>query len=471
MSSKKIWVGVFLVGGAVLFAFGLFLIGTSKQLFAHHFEVYTELNKVDTLQPGAKVRVSGMDAGEITDIQVPRTPSSRFRLTLHVDQKFHPIVREDSVTSVETEGMVGNKYLNIEKGSDHSPECPPGGTLPSEEPVEIGDLMRQGSGLVKTAQATIEDIRHRADGAIQNVTSLTGHADGMIVSVRGDVKRITSNAAHMTHDASEITAGIRAGRGVAGKLLTDKTAGTNVAATIAQAKQTTANVEQATNKMNAMMSEVKQKDLPDVHKTLQNAQDMTKQLDRAVGTFLSTGKKNENTALALRDTVQGAQRTMTNLADDTEAVKHNFFLRGFFKRRGFYSMNQLTPGKYGSSKFVKKPRARVWLAAAELFTSRPDGTQEISKDGRAILDQAMSDLVPYLPNNPIVVEGYSTGGMPDKRYLASRQRAEEVREYLESRFHLNSKMLGIMPLGDKPPARVGKDMWDGVCLVLVVSKK
>lgn len=116
-----------------------------------------------------------MDAGEITDIRVPNSASSRFRLKLHVDQKFHPIIRQDSVATIETEGMVGNKYLDVSKGSDHSPECPAGGTLSSQEPFEIGDLMRQGSGLVKSTQASIEDMRRHADDAIQKITSAAGH--------------------------------------------------------------------------------------------------------------------------------------------------------------------------------------------------------------------------------------------------------------------------------------------------------
>ena len=468
--SKKTLVGVFLIGGAILFAVGLFLIGSRKQLFAHHFEIYTEFNKVDTLQPGAKVRVSGMDAGQVEDIQVPKTPASRFRLKLQVDEKFRPIIRNDSVASVETEGMVGNKYVDIGKGSDRSPECRPGGTLPSEEPFEMSDLMRQGSGFVKTTQATIQDIRGRADKAIDNITSLTGHADGVIVSVRGDVKRITSNGAHIAGNANEIVSGVREGRGVAGKLLSDDTVASNVATTISQAKQTSENAEQASQKVNTMLSEVRKTDLPDIHQTLQNTRDMTGQLNQAVGTFLSKGNRNENTAAALRDTVQGARQATTNLADDTEAIKHNFFLRGFFKRRGFYNLDQITPSKYASTRFVKKPRARVWIPSAGLFTAQPNGAQELTDTGRSILDQSMSDLTPFLPNNPIMVEGYSTNGMPDQQYLISRQRAVEVRQYLESRFHLNSKRVGAIALSDHPPEGTGKTRWDGVSLVLIVSK-
>jgi phospholipid/cholesterol/gamma-HCH transport system substrate-binding protein len=55
--SKKVKVGIFLVGGIVLFCVGLFLIGSRQQLFTHHFVVYTEFNNIDTLQTGHGTRV------------------------------------------------------------------------------------------------------------------------------------------------------------------------------------------------------------------------------------------------------------------------------------------------------------------------------------------------------------------------------------------------------------------------------
>jgi phospholipid/cholesterol/gamma-HCH transport system substrate-binding protein len=467
---KKTLVGIFLLGGVLLFGVGLFMIGSRRQLFASHFHVYTDFTNLDTITPGAKVRVSGMDAGQVTAIDVPKNPNERFRLTLEVDDKFHPIVREDSVATIETEGMVGNKFVDIKQGSANSPECPPHGTLPSEEPFNMGALMKQGGGLVKQVQSTISDIQKRADKAIDNITSLSGHVDGVVVSVRGDIKQMTSNGAHITRDVNEIASNIRKGNGAAGKILMDKTVASDVEDTVAKARQSSANVEQATQKVNTMISEVQQKDMPNVRQTLDNTRNMTGQMNQAVGTFLSPGSGGENTAVALRDTVHGAKQTASNLADDTEAIKHNFFFRGFFNRRGFYNLDQITPSKYNSSQFVKKPKARVWLTSAGLFTTKPDGTQELTDTGRSILNQSMSDLVPYLPNNPLVIEGYAANGMPDRRYLASRQRAVEVRRYLESHFHLNPKLVGVMPMADQPPRGAGKKMWDGICLVLVVSK-
>lgn len=450
--SRTIKVGIFVVGGIALFSTGLFLIGSREQLFAHHFVVYAQFNDINTLQTGAKVRVSGMNAGQITGIDVPKAPSSKFRLQLKVDQKFHPIIRKDSVASIETEGMVGNKFINIAKGSANSPECPPGCTLPSQEAVSMAQLMREASGIAKDVHSTIK----RADQAVDNITSASGNVDKLITSVSPKVEKIASNSVSISNNANAITADIRHGHGTAGKLLTDDKVASNVATTIANAKQTSANLDQASRKVNAVAD---------------NAQKMSQQLNQAVGTFLAPGNHNESTAAALRDAAHGAKQTATNLADDTDAIKTNFFLRGFFNRRGFFDLTTVTPSKYAASRFVKSPRARVWIAATELFKVGPDGSQQLSDEGRSVLDRYMSELTPYLPNNPIVVEGYSTQGMPDQQYLVSRQRAVEVRQYLGSRFHLQSERVGIMPLSDHPPLGTGKQTWDGVCLVLVVSKR
>lgn len=455
--STAIKVGIFVVGGIVLFCVGLFLIGSKAQLFGHHFTVYAEFADISTIQGGAKVRVRGMDAGQIKAIRVPRNPSDKFRLRLEVDQKFRPIVRQDSVATIQTEGMVGNQFVNIADGTNHSPECSGNCTLHSKEPVSTDALMRKASDIANTMQSTMQDLQHRADTAMQNITDATGHADQLIKGVQPNVLQMTGNA-------NALIAGIRQGHGAAGKLLTDPTVAQNVDNTVANAREASENA-------NGMIADVRKSDLPAVNQAVTNAEQTTQKINQAVGTILAPGNHGESTAVAIRETAHSAQQASTNMADDTEALKHNFLFRGFFTRRGFYNLDVLTPSKYAATRFVTHPRARVWIPAAGLFQTAPDGSQQLTDSGHSILDQDMSEIVPFLPNNPMVVEGYSDSGAPDQEYLASRQRAEVVEQYLESRFHLNAKHVGIMPLADRPPAHTGKRSWDGVCLVLVVSKK
>ena len=466
---KRVWVGVFVVGGLLLFAFGLFVIGSFNQVFGGHFTVYTDFTAVDTLTKGARVRVSGMNAGQISAIDVPPTPESKFRLTLSVDEKFRALVREDSVATIDTSGMVGSKFVDIKIGSGNSPECDKC-TLPSQAPFSMTALMKEGSGLVKNVQTTIDDVRKHADSAIDNFSSIATNVNGVITHVRPKVETIASNAALLTGNANAIAVDLRQGRGTAGKLLTDETMASNVEATINNAKKTSANAVQASAKVGTMIDNVQKNDMPDVHATIANAKDMSGQLDQAVGTFLSRGNNNESTAIALRDTIQQANQAAGNLADDTEAIKHNFFLRGFFHRRGFYNLSDITREEYMGTEFVKKPQVRVWIANNDLFTAEPNGTLKLTATGRELIDENMSDLVPYLPRNPIMVEGYAQNGAPDQDYVASRQRAIAVRNYLQSRFHISSKLIGIMPMGNHPPEKTGKQTWNGVSLVLVASR-
>ena len=72
--NRLVAVGAFVVCGVLLFAVGLFMIGDRRMLFSKTFEVYAEFAKIAGLQNGAKVRVAGMDAGEVDEIHVPPRP-------------------------------------------------------------------------------------------------------------------------------------------------------------------------------------------------------------------------------------------------------------------------------------------------------------------------------------------------------------------------------------------------------------
>lgn len=461
--SRAVKVGVFLVGGIVLFCVGVFLIGSRTQFFGNHFTAYTYFDNIDTLTQGASVRVGGMDAGQITGIDVPANPNGKFRVKLHVDKKFQAIVRRDSLATIETEGMVGNIYINIAKGSAKSPECK-GCTLPSQEPVSMSSLFEKGNQLAGSLQSTVDDVHHRANALLDTVNSAAGNANSMIAGMKPNIVGLAKNS-------NAIVAGIRQGHGAAGRLLTDKTVANNVTQTISNAAQASTNLKQTSQKINTMVATVQHADLPKVHQTVSNTQAATQKINNALGTMLAKGKSGQSTSEAIHNTIQQAQQTTANLSDDTAAIKHNFFLRGFFKRRGFYDLQTLSPSRYAQTRFVKKPTARAWIAASSLFGGDPGGALQLTEAGRAAVDNAMSKLVPYLPNSPVVIEGYATAGPPEQQYLESRRRALAVSQYLESHFHLKPDRVATMPLGEHPPPQTGKKEWDGICLVLVEWKR
>ena len=79
-------VGAFVLLGLLLFGGGLFLIGDRRLLFAEQFELNTTLTKVTGLQVGTRVRVAGLDAGEVLDVALPPRPSAPFVIRMRVRQ-------------------------------------------------------------------------------------------------------------------------------------------------------------------------------------------------------------------------------------------------------------------------------------------------------------------------------------------------------------------------------------------------
>src|SRR6185295_7739757 len=101
-STDKTAMGAFVIGGLLLFGLGLFLIGDRRVLFSKSADYYTEFAQVSALEVGAKVRVGGMDAGEVVEVAVPQGPGAKFRFKFRVVEKMFPVIRTDSVASIAT---------------------------------------------------------------------------------------------------------------------------------------------------------------------------------------------------------------------------------------------------------------------------------------------------------------------------------------------------------------------------------
>ena len=81
---------------------------------------------------------------------------------------------------------------------------------------------------------------------------------------------------------------------------------------------------------------------------------------------------------------------------------------------------------------------------------------QLVESGRHAIDSAVAPVVDSLLDHLVIVEGYSGRGTPDQQYITSRRRADLVREYLETHFHLVHDNVGIVPLRKKPPHCAGE---------------
>ena len=448
-------IGVFVFSAVVLFSVGLFLIGNSHEAFSHHVDFFTELTNTNGISPGSKVKVSGFNAGQVSAIHIPDRPSGKFRLKLHVDDKLHNLVREDSFVTVESDGLVGDKFLLVHDGSDQARQAPGGATLRGQEPIELSAVIAKMTGVMDQANATMGDIRTKADGTLDAISATVNNANGIVD-------------------------GIRSGKGTVGMLLTDQQTSNSVRAAVGNAQQATANLDQVSVQAKQMMTDFQSRDLSQkAEDTLNNAKDASRNLDQtsrqlnvALNEALGPDRAGNNAAENIRESLANVNLATANMAEDTEALKHEFFFRGFFKKRGFYSLQELTPDQYRSNSYFESQRSqRAWLNAADAFATDAKGNEVLSPAGEQQIDQIIGTVKNSVIDQPIIVEGYSNQALDADEMVASRSRSILVAHYLEEHFHLSARNIGLMPLNATEPASSGKSSWNGACVVLLARVK
>jgi phospholipid/cholesterol/gamma-HCH transport system substrate-binding protein len=439
-------IGAFVLGGLALFAVALFLIGDRQMAFATKFTVYTEFKKITGLQPGGIVRVSGAKAGSITQILPPATPNEKFRVKLELTEDLHHLVRTDSLATIETEGLVGGSYLGIAIGTDAAKPVEPSATIAGREPFEITDLMSQMGDTIKKVNDTIDGLTDDVERAVVGIADTADTAKTLLAAVSGDLKMMATSGSKLAADAAEITEGIRTGKGSLGKLLNDDELYTRVTGIVRQTEEIATSTRQVIDNAKKTLEGFQSKDGP--------VQGMT---------------------ASVTQTMDDARAAMAGLAENMDAMKHNFLLRGFFKGRGYYDLSQMSPGDYRKGTLTNgsdRRLVRVWQRSDDLFETHPDRpeSERLTGPGKARIDSAIAPYLENIASGIVMVEGYAQQGTPAEQYLQSQARAALVRDYLIARFRLDPQATGAIPLSAHSPDSPGKAPWNGVALAVILPK-
>ena len=457
MKNHNLALGVFITAAVALFAAGLFLIGNRYKAFSRHVIFYTNFKNVDGLAKGAQVKVEGMNAGEVENVQIPSSPAQKFRLKINVDDRFHGLIREDSLVTVETAGIVGDKFLVIHDGSEHASEAPVGSTLESKEPLELSKLLEQAQGIMKEAGTTISEVQ----GTVNDVR---GHLDTTLDTATSTIKNVNG-----------VVEDVRSGKGSVGMLLEDRATAADVRQSVANIRQTTEKLNGSSTRIDNILANVQSRQIVSkMDDTLSNAKSAMQNLNQTsqrVNTMLKSAfaqdQYGEDAGTNLQQSLTNINQATGNLADDTEALKHEYFFRGFFKQRGYDDLDDLPVEQYRAGQIFKGlPESRQWIAASSLFTATEDGEEVLSVQGRHNIDMALAQFK-EIYGQPLIIEGYAHSGSKSDELIESRRRAALVRNYLQLQFHLLPKNTSIVALSSTPPENAGKSTFDGVSLVSV----
>ncbi|MEN3336041.1 MAG: phospholipid/cholesterol/gamma-HCH transport system substrate-binding protein [Blastocatellia bacterium] len=339
--------GAFILVALILFGVMIFLIGNKQFLFKRTYRISAPFDNVAGLEGGAPVRAGGVRIGTVQKMNLPHQPGDKVTVEMELENSTREVIKQDSIASIETEGLLGSKYVAISFGTLEAGQIRDGDTIESRPAFDYADLAKSANEMIDTAKEVIDSSKI----AIANVNEASDYLRA-------------------------ITGKINSGQGTIGALVNDRTFYRDLQATVSQAR---------------------------------------------VG--------------------------ITSFQDDMEALKHNFLMRGFFKKRGYYDSSELTDHAVGKLP-SRSPVKQFVFAGRDLF-SKPD-TAKLGKE------KLLNQVGAYLESNPyglaVVVAHTGVKGEKEDNLKLSQARAMVVRQYLAQKFKVDDARIRTMGSGEKEQA-------------------
>jgi phospholipid/cholesterol/gamma-HCH transport system substrate-binding protein len=352
--------GAFIVFTLAILVAGVFIIGSRQYLFSSTYQLKAQFDNVAGLDAGADVRVGGVHSGTVRSILLPHRPGERVTVVMELAKSTHEIIKQDSVATIETEGLLGNQYMAISFGSAGKADVRAGDIIASQPPLEMADMLNKASGILESSQK-----------AVQNATQATANLDS-------------------------ISSKIDRGQGTVGALINDR--------------QLYNNLQQTTG--------------------------------------------------TLRDTMVQAQAGVTDFQENMEALKHNFFLRGYFKTRGYEDSAELAKNEIESMP-QGTPIKTFTYSSKQLFDK---------KDSAKLKNQkSLHDGGEFLANQQfgfaVIVVAAGMEGDAQKELVLTKARAMVVREYLVENFGFDDSQLKTLGIGKQTNTNSEGD-WGSVQIIV-----
>lgn len=316
-SRRAVIVGIFIFLGLAIFIITVLTLGSQKKTFGDSIRLKSFFDNVNGLQNGNNIWFSGVKVGTVKKITL--MGNGKVEVDMNVEQKSARFIKKDAMAKLSTDGLIGNKIVEIYGGTLQSPQISQGDTLSGEKLLSTDEMMN----------------------------TLSKNNDNILA---------------ITNDLKVITSGITKGKGSIGKLLTSDELSDNLNNTVLTIQKASDNLKKLSANVTAYTSKLNDKGtlandlvtdtvifskLRNTISQLQNVADQSKEIMgnlQTTTTTLNNGLSNKNTpagmllndektASGIKITLQNLQSASKKLDEDLEALQHNFLFRRFFKKK------------------------------------------------------------------------------------------------------------------------------------------
>jgi phospholipid/cholesterol/gamma-HCH transport system substrate-binding protein len=162
-NAVKFRVGLFVLLALLTFLGAVYALGARARLFEARYTIHADFTEVGGLVEGATVRLAGVQIGRVSAVNLPPHPGGKVRVDLTIARRFSDRIRKNSVARIETQGLLGDRIVEITVGDASAPPVLAGEVLASRDPADFGRIMAAGAETAKNVAALADVLRETAD--------------------------------------------------------------------------------------------------------------------------------------------------------------------------------------------------------------------------------------------------------------------------------------------------------------------
>jgi phospholipid/cholesterol/gamma-HCH transport system substrate-binding protein len=185
---RRLRVGIFVLVGLAAGIGMVYALGARARLFESRYIVHADFTEVGGLNEGATVRLAGVQIGRVKSVNLPSEPGGKVRVDLSIAKQFSTRVRKDSIARIETQGLLGDRIVELTVGTADAPPTKDGDVIVSRDPTDFSKIIGQSAETVKSVAALADSLRATADTLKQS--RLIEDASATLASTRQVTDRV-----------------------------------------------------------------------------------------------------------------------------------------------------------------------------------------------------------------------------------------------------------------------------------------
>lgn len=219
----QIKVGLLIVTALILLSVTIFLMGKERRFFENKVPFEIRFSRTIGLREGAPISLTGVRVGSVESLTFPRNVQENYIVVqIKVVGDVAPRVRKDTVARLRTQGVLGDKFIELSGGSPESEPVPPGGLISSVDPLDYEALLGEGGDVVQNFASVASSLKTILKSAEEGKSLL-----GQVVAPEHEKKWIdtANNLRSASASLKNILSSVEKGEGVLGQLVQNKEAG------------------------------------------------------------------------------------------------------------------------------------------------------------------------------------------------------------------------------------------------------